>query len=146
MPKYKKYGYFVTLAFVMLQNACFAGNTINPAFANLPQDILLGTDIKNISEFKLTGVIVPGEYRAESGGAILQVTVTEKADSFQLTRTLQEPGMPKEIKTYLLKTSKSSLIRTAAVSIATTGNGLLLLETKSDSLGIPADLWVFYLK
>lgn len=144
VSRFKSYGYSIIVAFAMLQSACYAETTIDSGFANTSENVLIGTDVKNISEFKTNGVISTGQYQAEMGGATLNVSISMQAGFFELRRIFQEPGMSQEVKTYKFKKSKSTRINTATISLAATGAGLLLLEKKSESFGVPADLWIYY--
>lgn len=137
---------FILVLLSLFQNACFAEKTISQVFDNPPKNVLVGTDVKLLSLFKIAGHISSGTYVAEMGGAKLSMHITKNEDAFNLTRTFQESGMPKESKSYEIINTNTSYIDNNKILLVSVKNGILLLEKNSGSFGIPADMWIFYSK
>ncbi len=137
---------FILVLLALFQNACFAEKTISQVFDNPPKNVLVGTDVQLLNLFKIAGPISSGHYVSEMGGANLSLDIYLKEDALNLSRTFQEPGMPKENKFYEIKKTNTSFIENNQILLVAVRNGILLLEKNSGSFGIPADMWIFYSK
>lgn len=142
----KKSIIFILVLLSLLQNACFAEKSITQIFKNSPKNVLVGTDVQLLSSFKLAGNISAEKYVAEMGGAILSIEIIENEKSLKITRIFQEPGLPKENKSYEFNKTNKSYINHSEILLAKVKSGILLLEKKSGSFGIPTDMWVLYTK
>lgn len=137
---------FIFVLLSLLQNACFAEKSITQFFKNAPQNVLVGTDVQLLSSFKLAGNISSGQYVAEMGGANLSIEIHANEKPLKITRIFQEPGLPKESKTYEFNKINKSYINNSEILLVKVKSGVLLLEKKSGSFGIPTDMWVLYTK
>ena len=137
---------FILVLLSLLQNACFAEKSITQAFKNSSKNVLVGTDVQLLSSFQLAGNISAGKYVAEMGGAILSIEILENEKSLKIIRIFQEPGLPKENKSYAFSKTNKSYINNSEILLAKVNSGVLLLEKNSGSFGIPTDMWVLYTK
>ena len=103
-----------------------------------PSDVLVGTDVADLSSFKESDAELSGEYSAELGGATVTVSVTPNA----LTRTFQEPGTDPDQRTFQPVCRSGSELIADGMIARRVSEGLLYLEPSSDVGGIPADLWM----
>ncbi|MET1255302.1 hypothetical protein [Aliikangiella maris] len=120
------------------------------AFSKLTQEVLTGTDMQPLSDFKYQ----PAEqqtatYSSENGGATLTVKVaTEKTSintqqtTFHITRIYQEPGLPNDIKTYSPVCIQNEKLYHPSLRALTTADSLLWLELDSQNEFISADFWI----
>lgn len=137
---------FILVLLSLFQNACFAEKSITQIFKNSPQNVLVGTDVQLLNSFKLAGNISAGQYVAEMGGANLSVDIHENELSLKITRIFQESGLPKESKSYEINKFNKSFIDNSEILLVKVKSGILFLEKKSGSFGIPSDIWVLYTK
>lgn len=137
---------FILVLLSLFQNACFAEKTITQTFKNSPKNVLVGTDVQLLNSFKLAGNISSGQYVAEMGGANLSIEIHANETSLKITRIFQEPGLPKESKSYEFNKINKSYINNSEILLVQVKRGVLLLEKKPGSFGIPKDMWVLYTK
>jgi len=139
-----KKSFFLFLLVLIFQNACSAEKPASELFNNLPQNVLIGTDVQPINEYKSLGRINTGHYFAEMGGATLKLVIKNDPDQFKITRIFQEAGRSEEIKNYKFEGQGNQAINNSDISLILTKKGLLVLEKKPDNFGIPTDLWIMY--
>ena len=109
-----------------------------PEILGQPSDVLVGTDIADLTSFKVSDAELTGTYQAELGGATVTVSVSDNS----LTRTFQEPGTePNQRTSQPVCLSGSQLIAESMVA-RRVSEGLLYLESAPDIGGIPANLWI----
>jgi len=142
----KKSILFILVLLTLFQNACFAKKTITQVFKNAPQNVLIGTDVQLLNAYKIAGNISSGQYVAEMGGANLSIDIHANETSLKIIRIFQEPGLPKESKSYEINNINMSYIDNGEILLVKVNGGILLLEKKPGSFGIPTDMWVFYSK
>lgn len=134
----------ILVLFSIFQNTCFAEISINQVIKNAPQNVLVGTDVKLLNSFKLVGHISSGQYAADIGGANLSIEIHADETSLNITRVFQEPGLAKDSKHYEFNKVNKSYINNSEILLVLVKRGVLLLEKKSGSFGIPADIWILY--
>lgn len=83
---------------------------------------------------------------AEMGGANLSIDIRANETSLKIIRIFQEPGLPKESKSYKINKSDKSFIVNNEILLVSAKSEILLLEKKSGSFSIPTDIWVLYTK
>ncbi|MDH5182041.1 MAG: hypothetical protein OEY07_20450 [Gammaproteobacteria bacterium] len=111
---------------------------------NKPTMVLVGTDTKDIRDFKIIGQIAAGQYVAETGGAELSLAIVNNKQHLDITRVCKEPGMNPEQKHYSLKNNNQSVISTKSISLVSLSDGILVLEDQPESDGISNEIWYYY--
>lgn len=112
--------------------------------ANLPENVLVGTDVTPLSDFMNTIQEIPssGSFSSEQGGANASV----KLDGQTLTREFAEPGSKPQLKRYdgLQRHADSMRASGQGVELIGVKEGILVLEKNSGVEGIPNSLWIEY--
>lgn len=106
--------------------------------SDLPADVLVGTDIAELTSFKDSDADITGEYQAELGGATVSVSVA----SDSLTRTFQEPDADPDRRTFHSTCISGSDLIAEGMVARRVSEGLLYLEPSSDVGGMPDSLWL----
>jgi hypothetical protein len=89
--------------------------------------------------------LVPGEYRAEQGGAELSVSLSRTDGAWDLRRSFAEPGEVPHRASHRCSVSGDALVSVdRTLFLRPTADGILLLELKSGSDAIPATHWTHY--
>lgn len=111
-----------------------------------PHEVLSGTDIVDINNYKTNMDVKFGNYIAETGGAILTLLIEKQGKSIDLHRVFSEPGMDNKKKHYkgLIKFSDGSFKSRNIVLRFINGGGVLVLERASGTDEIPDNIWVHY--
>jgi hypothetical protein len=112
------------------------------AFNELPTEILDGTDVVDISNFKPADA--PGNhFYKEIGGASLEIDTKPQNGIYTIQRIYREPGMENSIATYNNLCMNKSYLYGENIRGIFTENGILWLELESRHEFIPADLWIY---
>lgn len=109
-----------------------------PEVSHRPSDVLVGTDITGLTNFRASDAGFSGEYRVELGGATITVSVSDDS----LTRTFQEPGTEPDQRTFKPVCLSGSEMVTDSMVARRVSEGLLYLEPSSNIGELPADLWI----
>lgn len=113
------------------------------AFFNLPQDVLAGTDVLPLADFKPVASTEKRSFISEMGGAVLQLNIEYDSNKqLAVVREYVEPGMPAETKRYAGLCINQGRIYGPDVRGIFFQDGLLWLELNSGNGFIPPDLWV----
>lgn len=111
---------------------------------NLPELVLVGTDVQDISNFKSSSEALGSEYSTEMGGATLAISIESSAEHKIINRIYQEPGAESVSQIYLSTCITSEYIYSENLTIKIVEGGILVFEPKPKTDGIPDSLWVFY--
>jgi hypothetical protein len=82
-----------TFQMILLLTAMVANNG-EIAFAWLPQDVLVGTDVEKLADYisRRAPLRVPGFLEGEQGGASGSLELISVGAKIEITRTFKEPG------------------------------------------------------
>lgn len=112
----------------------------------VPQMVLWGTDLREISELEILPVPddPTGTYRIELGGADVFLEITPAGDFWTVIRTYKAPGTEADVATYTAMRQEGSLKDSAhQLEIRAIPNALLVRETTGSDIPA-ADLWLIY--
>ncbi len=142
---------FLVLSLLFFNSVC-AAKTENEkpckdsfkSFQNLPDEVLVGTDIFQLTTFKASQQSLQKKYVAEMGGAILEIRITTSANKKMVTRIFQEPDEAENIRKFSPLCQKNEFIRAGNMYGKLVEAGILILEKNSEHSTIPDDLWIYY--
>lgn len=109
-----------------------------PDVSHRPSDVLIGTDVADLTSFSQSDVRLTGEYGAELGGATVTVSISDDA----LVRTFQEPGTEPDQRTFQPVCRSGSEVIAPGMVARRVSDGLLYLEPSSGTGGLPSNLWI----
>lgn len=109
-----------------------------------PHQVLLGTEVEDLSAFHGTsGPLLP-RYETEIGGATLSLSITHSGNDWRIQRTYREPGTQSRRRTYSATCHPDGLLMGDSLKGMLVQEGLLIEESQSDVEGIPNNMWVLY--
>ena len=111
------------------------------SFANLTENVLIGTDVDQIKNVKI-GTERVGQFSLDMGGAIIEVNIEKSKTGYTATRSYNEPGASPNNKTYTELCIKNGLIYGKTIRGQFTQDSLLWLELNSDNEFISPELWM----
>ena len=125
---------------------CLSYGIICTADEKYPHDVLSGTDVVEINNYKIGKDVKPGNYIAETGGAILTLLIEKRGKSVDLQRVFNEPGMGYKKKHYknLIKFPDGNFKSRNIALRFVNGGGVLILERASGIDEIPDNIWFYY--
>lgn len=131
----------LTIAFIY----CLSSGIACAADEKYPHEVLSGTDVVEINNYKIDNNVKPGNYIAETGGAILTLLIEKRGKSIDLHRVFNEPGMGFKKKHYknLIKFPDGDFKSRNIVARFVNG-GVLILEHASGIDEIPDNIWFYY--
>lgn len=143
---------FTVLPFLVFIASCNANDTVNENLCkpdlsievNLPELVLVGTDVVNIESFKSSKKALANNYLAEIGGATLNFSITSNSQVISAERTFQEPGEPIKNSLYKPVCIYNDTILAKGLIGKVVDDGILILEKKPNTEGVPINLWVLY--
>lgn len=98
-------------------------------------------DLAPLSTFE-TLPINSGQFRAETGGAIIKVEVEQIQGEYKISRSYSEPGIQANLKNYTAICLDQHLIYTDTMAMSLSSEGLLWLELDSGHEFISPNLWL----
>ncbi len=111
---------------------------------DVPQEVLVGTDVEPLQTYLPEArPVLPGRYRAETGGAVLLAEVTPGEPPL-LKRQFKEPGLKAATKTYRNLQRADNALVGDKLRILGLPRAILVLEQDSGVEGIPASLWIHF--
>ena len=150
-----KWTFFYVLIILFISSSCsaqsnhgYSDQACDISFSSLeglPEMVLVGTDVVELSSFKSAKVHkLEKKYSAEFGGATLTLKISQNKKNKGITRIFKEPGMKEQTTEYSNCCTKERFISADNLKGIIVSDGLLLLEEKPEIDGIPNDLWVYY--
>lgn len=112
------------------------------AFKKLPAEVLDGTNVVNIDNFKPTNNTSLRFY-SDIGGASIEIDSQLLNEQHKIQRSYKEPGLENSIKEYKNLCVKAGYLYGENVRGIFTKKGILWLELASDNEFISSDLWIF---
>ena len=112
------------------------------AFKHLPTEVLDGTDVVDINNFKPISNTGPRFY-SDIGGASMEIDSQLLNEQHKIHRIYKEPGMKNLTKEYKNLCVKSGYLYGESVRGIFTEKGILWLELASDNEFISPDYWIF---
>lgn len=112
------------------------------AFNQLPSEVLVGTDVVDISSFKptdMSGI----RFHTEMGGSSLEIYTQALAKNQKIQRIYKEPDLENINVTYSDLCLKAGYLYGESVRGIFTKKGILWLELKSGHEFISSDLWIY---
>jgi len=143
---------FTVLPFLFFITSCNANDTVNESLCkpslsieeSLPELVLVGTDVVNIESFRSSKKALANNYLAEIGGATLNFSITSNSQIISAERTFQEPGEPIKNSLYKPVCIYNDTILAKDLIGKIVDDGILILEKKPNTEGVPINLWVLY--
>ena len=125
---------------------CLSSGIACVADEKYPHDVLSGTDVVEISNYKIGKDVKPGNYIAETGGATLTLLIEKRGKSIDLHRVFNEPGMGFKKKHYknLIEFPDGNFKSRNIALRFVNGGGVLILERASGIDEIPGNIWFYY--
>lgn len=143
---------FTVLPFLVFLTSCNANSSVSKSLCkqdlsielNLPKFVLVGTDVVNLENFKSSKKALSNSYITEIGGATLTFSITSNSQVISAERSFQEPGEPIKNSLYKSVCIYNDTILAENLIGKLVDDGILILEKKPDTEGIPINLWVLY--
>ncbi len=117
-------------------------NIPSDAFKQLPTDVLDGTDVVSINNFR-PAANAGLRFSTEVGGARIEIDSQLLNEQHKIQRTYEEPGLERLSKEYKNLCVKSGHLYGENVRGIFTEKGVLWLEIESGNEFISPDLWIF---
>lgn len=112
------------------------------AFNQLPIDVLDGTDVIAIKEFKPAD-ISGAHFQAETGGVNIKINLQTLNDHYKILRKYSEPGLEHTTTAFDQLCIIGSYLYGEKVRGIFTEKGILWLELNSEIEFISSDLWIY---
>lgn len=112
------------------------------AFSQLPTDVLDGTEVVHINNFKPV-IISSGHFHTETGGADISIDVKALSGHYKVQRNYSEPTLGNSASTFDQLCINESYLYGEKVRGIFTEKGILWLELNSDIEFISSDLWIY---
>lgn len=112
------------------------------AFSQLPTDVLDGTEVIHINNFKPVN-ISGTHFRAETGGADINLDLQALSGHYKVQRNYSEPGVENTAYTFDQLCIKEGRLYGEMVRGIFTEKGILWLELNSANEFISPDLWIY---
>lgn len=144
--------FFTVLPFLVFITSCNANPSVSENICkqdlsnelNLPEVVLVGTDVVDIESFKSSKKALANNYVAEIGGATLTFSITSNSQVISAERIFQEPGEPIKNRLYNAICIYNDTILAKNLIGKVVDDGILILEKEPNADGIPINLWVLY--
>ncbi|WP_062065245.1 hypothetical protein [Cellvibrio sp. OA-2007] len=112
------------------------------AFSQLPTDVLDGTEVVHISNFK-PAIMSATHFNIEIGGANINIDVQALGGHHKAQRNYIEPGLENSTSTFDQLCIKEDRLYGETVRGIFTEKGILWLELNSENEFISSDLWIY---
>lgn len=112
------------------------------AFSNLPTEVLDGTDVADLGNFKVTD-ISGVKFYTEMGGASIEIDIQALNGLYKIQRIYKEPDLENLITNYDTLCVKEGRLYGENVRGIFIEKGILWLELKSKHEFISPDLWIY---